>query len=97
MREDFSHIKPVVQSGGGTVAVAGQAWGDPLGGVDVVNAGSGNIQPAGLYSTAPHVPDKKLSHCTGKDGTCTNTKRLRASGLCSGCDMQRRKRERLAD
>jgi len=84
--EDFSHIKPVVQSGGGDIQLVSQAWGDAVTGVALVNTGEGNIQPAGLFSTAPYVPSKpKLPTCIGKHGACENTEKLDRNGRCMGC------------
>ena len=104
-REDFSHIKPLVQSGGGAVQLMDQAWGDPVSGVELANAPGNNIQPAGLYSTAPYIaplpkdlPVEERLRCLGKKGTCTNSNKLRPNGLCPGCDIQRIKRDkRLAE
>jgi len=105
--EKFDHIKPAVRGSGDHIKPMISAWGDPYETTGRVNTGHGNIQPAGLFSTAPYVPPKEPEvvpepdpvHCVGKDGTCTNTKRLRYNGLCTGCDTNRilRERRQVAD
>lgn len=98
--EDFTHIKPVVGSGGDNIKLVSQAWGDPVSDTGLVGNGGGNIQPAGLFSTAPYRPPAKSGFipveerikCVGKDGTCKNTYKLRPNGLCPGCDGSRRAR-----
>jgi Fe-S cluster biogenesis protein NfuA len=96
--ENFDHIKPVVESGGGNVKLVGRAWGSVVTGTNLVGSGDGdNIKPAGLFSTAPYVEPKKpksrLGMCRGKNDTCENTKKLRYNGLCAGCDLARMRTE----
>jgi hypothetical protein len=93
--EKFDHIKPAVRGSGDHIKPMISAWGDPYETTGRVNTGHGNIQPAGLFSTAPYVPPTpKTEHCLGKNNTCTNTEHLRNSGYCPGCDIQRILRER---
>jgi hypothetical protein len=58
--ESFDHIKPAL-SVGEHVALIDQAYGDPVVAKKRTNAPGDNIQPAGLYSTAPYVEPPSLS------------------------------------
>ena len=70
--EQFDRRVPVVGHGE-NIKLVGQAWGDRVTVRAVVNSPgqSDHIQPAGLFSTAPYIPDAaKTGQCLGKDGEC---------------------------
>lgn len=57
--ESFHYRKPSVSSAP-DVQLVGQAWGSPVETVGRANAPGTNIQPAGLFSTAPYTgPDSE--------------------------------------
>jgi hypothetical protein len=52
--ESFNHRKPALSSAP-DVQLVGQLWGDPVDRTMRANAPGSNIQPAGLFSTAPYT------------------------------------------
>jgi len=58
--EHFTHRKPANGSAEGVKPLS-QAWGDRVHGTDRVGSAAPNVQPAGLFSTAPYV-DAKGTH-----------------------------------
>jgi hypothetical protein len=73
--KDFSYIKPALANG--TNVMLQHAWkGEPAQATGRAESPGENIQPAGLWSTAPYVDPTQTpkaprkAHCSGKGGTC---------------------------
>jgi len=84
--KDFSHIKPALANGS-KVGLQHALKGEPASQIGRASSAGDNIQPAGLWSTAPYK-DPKLTpkpkakaHCKGKGGTC-KAHVIKELGLC---------------
>ena len=81
--EQFNYIQPSVANGE-AVALQHTLGGDPVGGK--ANAAQGNtndtVAPAGLFSTAPYLPDGKHPPKKRRDGR--NKKCLANDDTCNG-------------
>lgn len=79
--ESFNHRKPANGAREGVVPVS-QAWGTRVHGTDRVGSAGANVQPAGLFSTAPYV-DEHGSHPSPLVGGGAPTVRHDVEYLCS--------------
>lgn len=77
----FSPVVPAVGSGNPNIKLQSAAWGDQYTAHVRSNAAGDRVQPAGLLSTAPYHPPRKL--CLGEDGTCRGIL-MRDSDYCAG-------------
>lgn len=97
--ESFNYRKPAL-SAGDNVALVDQAYGDPVVAKKRFNAPGEEIQPAGLYSTAPYVeplslkvlesakPAAPLATRVARTNPCTRegcgAPAMRSTGYCYG-------------
>jgi hypothetical protein len=53
------------------ITLAHSLVGEPVGGIGGVTHAQGDVQPAGLHSTAPYVPPKRRAHDKGDKLLCS--------------------------